>query len=321
MRGNYYGSRRRAFLCLAVVLAFVAPVRSFHVRIATASSRCIRACRTQTALKMPGGLRPKHKFPVLCQAEPPAGGSCKDSRTRGSTLQLGRSAASAAILVGLSAPFSALAADGSGAQSSLVQGMIAGAVAGAAVDLVLYPIDTIKTRLQTESMQELTLESVPALYSGLLGSLAGHVPSSALFFAIYETSKVYWLEPMFGQGAVAAQLLASALGNLGASTIRVPTEVVKTRLQSGGEESLSRCCQNILSQVHIFCRLCHMVAGGDCAWFILALGGFVLPTHHLTKTLAGRTERVFQGLHCVPGSRPTVRRHRLLLTLTIRVVC
>jgi len=124
----------------------------------------------------------------------------------------------AAAAVSFAAPFAAVAEGGSGAQDSLVQGMFAGAIAGAAVDLVLYPLDTIKTRLQTNSMKELSMQALPGLYSGLLSSLAGHVPSSALFFAIYQTSKVYWLEPSFGEGAVSAQLLASALGNLGAST-------------------------------------------------------------------------------------------------------
>ena len=55
----------------------------------------------------------------------------------------------------MAAPLSAVAEGGAGAQDSLVQGMIAGAVAGAAVDLVLYPIDTIKTRLQTNTMKVL----------------------------------------------------------------------------------------------------------------------------------------------------------------------
>jgi len=131
----------------------------------------------------------------------------------------------------LALPLAATAADGSGFRESLIQGMIAGAVAGAAVDLVLYPIDTVKTRLQTDSMKVVDMEALPALYSGVVGSLAGHVPSSALFFAVYQTAKVFWLEPAYGEGALAAQLLASALGNIAASTIRVPTEVVKTRIQ------------------------------------------------------------------------------------------
>jgi len=56
------------------------------------------------------------------------------------------------------------------------------------------------------------------------------------------------LEPVFGAGAALSQLLASAAGNLAASTIRVPTEVVKTRLQSGEESSLKDCTVNILEQ-------------------------------------------------------------------------
>lgn len=130
----------------------------------------------------------------------------------------------------------------------LVSGMLAGAVAGAAVDLVLYPIDTVKTRLQTNTFKDLTVAELPALYSGLAGSLAGHVPSSAVFFAVYQTSKVIGLEPALGAGSAVAQLLASAAANLAASTIRVPTEVVKTRMQSGAERELRQCVQTIVDK-------------------------------------------------------------------------
>jgi hypothetical protein len=34
------------------------------------------------------------------------------------------------------------------------------------------------------------LRGVPGLYAGVAGSLASHVPASAVFFAVYETSKV-----------------------------------------------------------------------------------------------------------------------------------
>jgi len=58
---------------------------------------------------------------------------------------------------------------------SLLGGMISGAIAGAAVDLVLYPIDTVKTRLQTRNTVKFDIELLPKLYSGLLGSLAGEM--------------------------------------------------------------------------------------------------------------------------------------------------
>jgi len=142
-------------------------------------------------------------------------------------------------------------ADTSGSKPSfkdeLVGGMLAGAVAGAAVDIVLYPIDTVKTRLQTNTFKGFSTPEVSSLYSGLIGSLSGHVPSSAVFFAVYQTTKVLGLEPVLGGGSAFAQLLASAGGNLAASTIRVPTEVVKTRMQSGAETAVPACVQTILS--------------------------------------------------------------------------
>jgi solute carrier family 25 S-adenosylmethionine transporter 26 len=49
---------------------------------------------------------------------------------------------------------------------ALVGGMLAGAIAGAAVDLALYPIDTIKTRLQTIGSIQLEAGEWRQLYSG-----------------------------------------------------------------------------------------------------------------------------------------------------------
>jgi len=137
---------------------------------------------------------------------------------------------------------------GSVTVDSLVGGMLAGAVAGAAVDIVLYPIDTVKTRLQTSGTIGISVSDWKQLYSGLTGGLVGHVPSSALFFAVYETTRVLYLEPKLGIGSGSSQLLASALGNIAASTIRVPTEVVKTRMQSGAESSLGDTVSNILER-------------------------------------------------------------------------
>ena len=86
------------------------------------------------------------------------------------------------------------------------------------------------------------------MLSGLLGGLVGHVPSSALFFAVYETTRVLYLEPVLGVGSAQSQLIASALGNVAASTIRVPTVVVKTRLQSGADPNLKECMSNIIQK-------------------------------------------------------------------------
>jgi len=64
----------------------------------------------------------------------------------------------------------------------------AGSIAGCAVDLSLYPIDTIKTRLQEKkSLRKGNIFS--SLYSGVGSVLIGSGPSSALFFTAYNLTK------------------------------------------------------------------------------------------------------------------------------------
>ncbi|KAJ6918953.1 hypothetical protein NC651_013033 [Populus alba x Populus x berolinensis] len=74
----------------------------------------------------------------------------------------------------------------------LFEGVIAGGTAGVVVETALYPIDTIKTRLQAGSLfaarggGKIMLKG---LYSGLAGNLAGVLPASALFVGVYEPTK------------------------------------------------------------------------------------------------------------------------------------
>jgi solute carrier family 25 S-adenosylmethionine transporter 26 len=72
--------------------------------------------------------------------------------------------------------------------------LAAGATAGCAVEAALYPIDTIKTRLQAMIgggglMALLASGGGKALYAGVWGNLAGAAPSSAIFMAFYEPVK------------------------------------------------------------------------------------------------------------------------------------
>lgn len=69
---------------------------------------------------------------------------------------------------------------------------IAGGTAGVFVEAALYPIDTIKTRLQAaHGGGKINLKG---LYSGLVGNLAGAFPASAIFLGIYEPVKQKLLE-------------------------------------------------------------------------------------------------------------------------------
>ena len=66
--------------------------------------------------------------------------------------------------------------------------LTAGAFAGLCVDLSLFPLDTIKTRLQSGIGFKLS-GGFRSLYAGVPSVIVGSAPSSALFFWSYETAK------------------------------------------------------------------------------------------------------------------------------------
>lgn len=112
--------------------------------------------------------------------------------------------------------------------SNLWVALVAGALAGLAVDLSLYPLDTIKTRLQSAGGFR-AAGGFTHLYQGI-GSIAlGSAPSSALFFLAYELAGLKLTQKM-GQ-TFAGHLVATTIGELVSSFVRVPADVVKSRLQ------------------------------------------------------------------------------------------
>ncbi|XP_024397817.1 S-adenosylmethionine carrier 1, chloroplastic/mitochondrial isoform X1 [Physcomitrium patens] len=111
-------------------------------------------------------------------------------------------------------------------------GAVAGATAGVVVEAALYPIDTIKTRLQAAHLGG-NPSLFKGLYSGLAGNLAGVLPASAVFVGVYEPVKRKLLSVLPDQFSSIAHLTAGVCGGGISSLIRVPTEVVKQRMQTG----------------------------------------------------------------------------------------
>lgn len=61
-------------------------------------------------------------------------------------------------------------------------------MAGTSVDIILFPLDTLKTRLQ--SVNGLAGSGgLRGLYAGISSVLVGSAPGAALFFCTYETMK------------------------------------------------------------------------------------------------------------------------------------
>ena len=136
--------------------------------------------------------------------------------------------------------------DMSSSLAILGRDMAAGATAAAAVEAALYPIDTIKTRLQAAVKgQRLKLSG---LYAGIGGNLAGAIPGTALFFGVYEPIKRKLLHVLPENASGAAHFTAASCAGVAASLIRVPTEVVKQRLQTGQFKSAFSAVQSIVGK-------------------------------------------------------------------------
>ncbi|KAK0048228.1 S-adenosylmethionine mitochondrial carrier protein [Biomphalaria pfeifferi] len=109
--------------------------------------------------------------------------------------------------------------------------LLAGGAAGTAVDVILFPLDTIKTRLQSEA-GFIKSGGIRGVYSGLLSAALGSAPGAALFFVAYETSKgIYGSLVQHERLQSIGHMMAATLGEVTACLVRVPVEVVKQRTQ------------------------------------------------------------------------------------------
>lgn len=117
--------------------------------------------------------------------------------------------------------------------------LIAGGCCGLAVDSCLFPIDTCKTRLQSEE-GFIKAGGFKDIYNGLLPVLAGSVPIAATFFCIYAIVKsvLYGiLAPGMDPDTLDFSInflvnsVAASAGEMCAGLIRTPIEIVKQRRQ------------------------------------------------------------------------------------------
>lgn len=116
--------------------------------------------------------------------------------------------------------------------------LAAGALSGLTVDLLFFPIDTIKTRLQS-SQGFWAAGGFSGVYRGLASTAVGSAPGAAVFFTTYESMKpalVRWAPGVFGRdgtlGPAGVHMGAASIAETAACLIRVPTEVIKSRQQT-----------------------------------------------------------------------------------------
>ncbi|TGZ83302.1 mitochondrial carrier [Ascodesmis nigricans] len=133
--------------------------------------------------------------------------------------------------------------------SPYVRSLIAGGIAGTTVDLSLYPLDTLKTRLQSHGGL-FKNGGWSGVYKGVGSVIAGSAPGAALFFVTYEQTKLYLSSPGKEESkskAAVTHMVAASFGEVAACAVRVPTEVVKQRAQAAQFHSSWAALKNIFT--------------------------------------------------------------------------
>ncbi|XP_057417482.1 calcium-dependent mitochondrial ATP-magnesium/phosphate carrier protein 2 [Lotus japonicus] len=140
--------------------------------------------------------------------------------------------------------------DGQGNKSDIGTAgrLFAGGMAGAIAQIAIYPLDLVKTRLQTcvpeggrvPKLRTLTRdiwvhEGPRAFYRGLVPSLLGMIPYAGIDLTAYDTlkdiSKTYILYDREEPGALIQLGCGTISGALGATCV-YPLQVIRTRLQA-----------------------------------------------------------------------------------------
>ncbi|KAJ6649320.1 S-adenosylmethionine mitochondrial carrier protein like [Pseudolycoriella hygida] len=116
--------------------------------------------------------------------------------------------------------------------------LISGGIAGLVVDTVLYPIDTIKTRLQGEKGLWRS-GGFRGVYNGIGVVAAGSAPTAALFFCTYDSIKKTFATEASQGHAACIHMGAASIAEIVSCFVRVPVEVAKQRRQTISSKSSS----------------------------------------------------------------------------------
>ncbi|XP_058582234.1 mitochondrial S-adenosylmethionine carrier protein isoform X8 [Neofelis nebulosa] len=125
--------------------------------------------------------------------------------------------------------------------------LVAGGIAGVSVDLILYPLDTIKTRLQSPQGFN-KAGGFRGIYAGVPSAAIGSFPNAAAFFITYEYVKWFLHTDSSSYLMPVKHMLAASAGEVVACLIRVPSEVVKQRAQVSSSSRTFQIFSNVLYQ-------------------------------------------------------------------------
>jgi solute carrier family 25 S-adenosylmethionine transporter 26 len=177
----------------------------------------------------------------------------------------------------------------------------AGAFAGLATDLTMHPLDTIKTRSQSQGGFR-AAGGFRRLFRGFGPAALGSCPSAALFFVVYDavmararrradnpTSSAVASSPTTATGrrdaeVFRAAVVASSAAEAAACMVRAPVDVVKQRLQVGGGMAAALAS---VAQPSIVARVYAMLLLRDIPFAVVQLPLLEVMRARLISTVGG----------------------------------
>ncbi|XP_027966137.1 S-adenosylmethionine mitochondrial carrier protein isoform X4 [Eumetopias jubatus] len=134
--------------------------------------------------------------------------------------------------------------------------LVAGGVAGVAVDLILFPLDTIKTRLQSQQGFN-KAGGFRGIYAGVPSAAIGSFPNAAAFFITYEYVKWLWHTDSSSYLMPVKHMLAASAGEvIPFSLVQFPLWESLKALWSWRQDHVVDCWQS---------AVCGAFAGGFAA--------------------------------------------------------
>ncbi|TMW59214.1 hypothetical protein Poli38472_007359 [Pythium oligandrum] len=143
-------------------------------------------------------------------------------------------------------------ATSSTAAAPVTRAFFSGAVAGMVADSMLHPLDTINLRMKVQTQQTAEYsgilrsaktivrnEGIRGCFGGLTTTMMCSPVCASIYFGSYETLKSLAVPHVSEKNAGIVYFLSGAMSEALISTISVPAEVIKSRLQLGRNPHLA----------------------------------------------------------------------------------
>ncbi|XP_073274906.1 uncharacterized protein [Primulina huaijiensis] len=137
---------------------------------------------------------------------------------------------------------------------SVLKSALAGGLSSALSTSFLYPVDTVKTRVQAstlsfpEVISKLPQLGVRGFYRGSIPAILGQFSSHGLRTGIFEASKLVLINVAPTLPELQVQSIASFCSTVLGTAVRIPCEVLKQRLQAGLFENVGEAIVGTLQQ-------------------------------------------------------------------------